>query len=368
MSLPCLSKLSLMRPKGSETSLLMSTAEGDELQAREYFYEGEISREDPEDPGGVLYSFKRYAIDRLLFRSMEVSMRGSYIYDLLEKESPPDIVDWNSETTGAHDAMPSLMNIYRYRIDLRLPTPEGGMQPFKSIFAMTMAERRTARLFPSMEQVQVKYLRSVWSQHYPATEKSDHFVPPEPILTSDVMTANDSSVALEESYIVNDIMRSFFTKEVWDDPERFSTDSAVKYMDKKRNYKHIALRKVFDAMEGTDMWQRDNMSSLEKERVFENALSYGQVDKSDETLRFFGLMRICLVVVLYRLLILTDDALTNMYVKSPDGPLHIMNLQKLHKEVGAMEPPSKGEIARLKDELEQLRRAGQELPRKAAKP
>jgi hypothetical protein len=182
------------------------------------------------------------------------------------------------------------------------------------------------------------------------------------------MTANDSSVALEESYIVNDIMRSFFTKEVWDDPERFSTDSAVKYMDKKRNYKHIALRKVFDAMEGTDMWQRDNMSSLEKERVFENALSYGQVDKSDETLRFFGLMRICLVVVLYRLLILTDDALTNMYVKSPDGPLHIMNLQKLHKEVGAMEPPSKGEIARLKDELEQLRRAGQELPRKAAKP
>jgi len=383
MSLPNLCQLSLSGDC-PETSWLASTSvdelilrqhldDGldvvsvDKLKALQNFEDGVISKEDADDPGSVLYSFKHYALEKFVFLSFEVLMLQDYISQFLSRDMPADLVDFNSEMRGPRDATPDFMHMYSFRVDLRLTNTDGGKEPFKLFRAMTYDEKRRARLYPSKEEVQVKYRRSVWSQHFPATEETDHFVLPQPVLTSHLMTPEISSNSFESSYSVEDIMLSFFTREVWDHPDWSSRDTGVKSMDRKPDYANIALHKIFEAMEVTDIWESHTMCSFEKRNVFAEALSYRNVDNTAATLAFFGIRRICLAVVLYRLLILTDDAITDMYVKSPDGPLHIMNLQELHKQNGTVDSPLKAEVARLKKEIEQLQMGSSELPRKAAR-
>ena len=339
------------------TSEIMPRANAEQLQRDSTFFEGEVSKEDGDNQGGVLYEFRNHALEKFVFRMGEVDTMWTNVSEFLSNELPEDDVFWTSNYAG--DSVANFMYTYSYRVDLRLPSnTEGVNAPFKSVYKMSDQEIKTARLIPSMESAKVSYLRSVWSQHYPLTERTDHVVEAEPILSSAVIQKEDSSVRLEDSYVIGDAIRSFFTREVW---RGNTVNTEVRYMDAKLKYKHIALRKMFDLMQVKDVWPRENMTRYEKEAYFESIISTANIDNSQETLEFFGIVRVCCVIILYRQLVLIDDAIMNMYMKPPDGPYHIMYLQSLLKENDVKEPPLELEVERLKHEIENLRQENERL-------
>ena len=339
------------------TSEIMPRDEAEQLQRDSTFYEGEVSKEDGSRQGQALYMFRNHALQQFVFGRGDLDAMWSNVSNFLSRELPEDDVFWTSNHAG--DSVANFMYMYGYRVDLRLPSNiEGVNEQFKSVYRMSDDEIKTARLIPSMESAKVSYLRSMWSQHYPLTERTDHVVAAEPILSSAVMQKDGSSVSLEDSYVIGDVIRSFFTQEVWNG-DMVRTEKT--YMDAKLNYKHIALRKMFRLMQVTDVWPRMNMNLHEKEAYFKSILSTANIDNSEETFKFFGIVRVCCVVILYRLLVLIDDAIVNMYMKVPDGPYHIMYLQSLLKENDVKEPPLKLEVERLKHEIENLRLENERL-------
>lgn len=357
MSLPGLENLSLKRLcDGFETSTLTPRDKADELKANDTFYT------DNNNENHAFYMFKKHAMKEYTLKPFQLISIWGNISSFLMSDMPPDIVDYDVEYGGEIQWQYSFKTTYRYRVDLRLPDDDDPIknEPFKSVKDLSIAELRRSRLIPSMENMKVDLLRSVWSQHYPATDTTDHFVQPQPILSSDTTEVGDASVQMEDFYVIEDVMQSFFTRETWEDHESILDNPNTDYMNKTPNFKHLALHKLFEVMLITDSWERHDMSTQEKKVAFEAALSYDKEDRSEQLLQFFSIEKICSVVVIYRLLILVSDALTNMYVKPPDGPLYIMQKQSLYKQEGVMDSLLRREIDRLKEEIKRLGRNNNE--------
>ena len=314
MSLPDLSRLSVVN-----TSVFMPNAEA--LDQDVTFDEEYVMTNTTRN--SLLDAFKRDVFD-LCFGDVELALRHAKVGEFISLESPPDQVDWTWEQHEEFKGTKSFLYVYKYRVDV-IPADASADAPFINTLHLSQQEFLEARMTPSYESAQVKYLRSIWSQHYPATKNDKHVVEYEPVISSGLITPATCSVPLPESYTVREFIHFMFTLENWRNNSSINND-----------LKHFALEKAF--LIGFDYRDVGDATS-EDLRDFENVLSYTEadgtfIDKSIQTEGVFLRKTIVLAMVVYRIMVLIDDAITNMFLNPSNGPETIRTTQEMLEEAG----------------------------------
>jgi hypothetical protein len=250
----------------------------------------------------ALDTFKRWIVQHTIDQSLIYDL-GFDMSSMLKPSTPANRVSWRTTDVG-RDLPQYSQYLFSYMHRVHVVGPQGqyvsdddlpGYEPFLDF-----------ELEFSHEAVRLQILRSVWSQHYPATQHSTTRVPFEPLVSSDIITVDDSAVQLPQTQTVRDVLRTLFNRDVYKSDEKMLERSVLHAVTKSRNQ---AFPDVVDILSYTD-----------GDGTF--------VDKSIATLDKYGSHAVITAAVCYRLGRLLESAVDNAFY-NPSGPWAVRALQQL---------------------------------------
>lgn len=244
----------------------------------------------------IFSSFRDEFLRNVFLPPLECYSRRAYVSNFLTDSETYNMVDWELETRSSRGNIDDFVYEYKYKVQ---PSLNNNLtSPFVNLTGLEDGNQvLDAYIFISHEQFQIKYLRSILSQHILDNDGNT-----QPEISSDVIGSENTSVGTESSYRVRDILIMFFQRDSRELGNYSSIDS----------FKKLATEKMFTARYGDEYVNNEALA---------NALLTDNTQQSLlDALDFFAITTITTVLVLYRLLVLCDSALVNLYERPDTGP------------------------------------------------
>ena len=241
----------------------------------------------------IFSSFREQFLRNIFLPPLECFSRRNYVNSFLKDIEVSDMVDWETQTRSSRGVQDDFLYEYKYTVQPSLTNSLNS--PFVNL--TTIEDRNQildSYIFLSNEQFQIKYLRSILSQHL--FDKDGNT---QPEISSDVIGSELTSLAT--SYRVRDILTMFFQIDLIE-RSNFTIFS----------FEKLATEKMLLAVYGDHF--RDNKDI--RKALIKRDTQQSLLDALD----FFGITTITTVLVLYHLIVLCDAALLNLYDRPGTGP------------------------------------------------